>query len=174
MTRLLLKYGAIAGAIVSAVMVFGFIILDPNDGIKYGELLGYSSMILAFSTIYYAIKTYREEFLEGIISFGKAFQIGLAITLIASTIYVISWMIISTYTGDEFINAYFNVHLEKLKASGLTEAEMATKVEAMEQSMEMYKNPFFKAGITYMEIFPVGLIVSLVSALVLKRGKRNN
>jgi hypothetical protein len=33
----------------------------------------------------------------------------------------------------------------------------------------MYKNPFFNAMMTYIEILPAGLIVTLISSLILKR-----
>ena len=167
MTRLALNFGLIAGAITSAMLCLLLFGIGMNH--EYGELLGYSSMILAFSTIYFAIKNYRDEQLEGIISFAKAFQIGLAITMIASTIYVLTWMVISNFGGEEAVNEYFQKSLENLRASDLPQAEISKKVAEMEAFRESYDHPFVKIGVTYLEIFPVGLLVSLIAAFLLKR-----
>ena len=104
------------------------------------------------------------------ISFGKAFQVGILITLVASVIYVAAWMAYSAAGGgEEMMAEYFNSAVEKLRASGSTEAEIEQKIVEMKKFQEMYKNPIAKIGITFLEIFPVGLIISLIAAALLRR-----
>jgi hypothetical protein len=59
--------------------------------------------------------------------------------------------------------------LDKLKASGAGQAEIDKEAKEMANFARMYKNPFFNAMMTYVEILPVGLIVTLISSLILKR-----
>ena len=167
MKKLALTYGIIAGCLVSVMMLFT--VSGASIDLKYGELIGYATMILAFSTIFFAIKTHRDKYLEGVIPFRKAFKIGLAITLVATLIYVISWMIISETIAKDFMANYYQQSIEKLKASGLSAVELEEKIADMDHFIELYKNPLVKIGMTFLEIFPVGLIVSLISALILKR-----
>lgn len=167
MKKLIVKNGLIAGVITSGMVVLMF--SGTEIDFKYGELFGYSSMIIAFSTIFFAVRSYRDKQDDRSISFGKALQIGLGITLVASALYVISWMILSNTIAKDFMSEYFQHSIEQLRASDLSEIEINKKIAEMEDFKELYKNPLVKIGMTFLEIFPVGLVISLLSAFVLKR-----
>ncbi len=169
MKRIIIICGLIAGGIVSAMMIITMAIYTSTGDFDNGMIYGYASMLLAFSLIFVGIKNYRDKYNNGIISFGKAFKIGFFITLIASTIYVIVWLIDYYFFIPDFGEKYAAHMLEKLKASGASEIEMAKQTKEMASFSEMYKNPFFNALMTYVEIIPVGLIVTLISSLVLRR-----
>ena len=101
MKKNIVIYGLIAGAIVSILMLSTVNYLSHCEGnVNYDTsmLIGYASMLIAFSLVFVGIRNYRDKFNEGIISFGKAFKIGTMIVLIASTIYVIAWLIAVSYT----------------------------------------------------------------------------
>lgn len=167
MKKLILTYGIIAGIIVSVMMLFSF--SGTTEGSEPSELLGYATMVIAFSTIFFAIKIYRDKYLSGTITFGKSFQIGLAITVIASILYVITWMIISNTIAKDFMAEYYQRSIEQIKNSELSPEEILDKIAQAEKFMELYKNPAVKIGITFLEIFPVGLIISLISSIILKK-----
>jgi hypothetical protein len=167
MKRIILTYGIIAGIIVSAMM--WFTLGDGEHDWENGEMIGYSTMVIALSTIFFGVKAYRDNHLGGSITFGKAFLTGLYITLIASTMYVASWLVISANTEQDFMESYIAHTEAKLKESGAPDAEVAAEVQEMRAMGELYKNPVVKVGFTYMEILPVGLLISLVCALMLKR-----
>lgn len=167
MKKLILTYGVIAGLVVAVMMVF--IVSGSGHDIVFSEYIGYATMIIAFATIFFAIRSYRDKFLEGSIDFWSAIKIGLGITMVASVIYVASWMVISNTIAEDFMSEYYQQSMEKLKASDLSEAEIDAKIARMDQFQELYKNPVVKIGITFLEIFPVGFVVSLISALILKR-----
>ena len=170
MRKIVLTYGPVAGIIIVLLMALFIAIMGKEQDFQLGKLLGYASMIVALSTIFVGIRKYRDEELNGTISFGKAFQVGLLITLVASAIYVTAWMIYSAGGGgEEMMSAYVDQTIEKMKASGATEAEITAKVAEMEQFQEMYENPIVKIGITFLEIFPVGLIISLIAAGLLRK-----
>ncbi len=139
-----------------------------------GEFLGYASMIIAFSTIFVATKTHRDKNLDGTISFKKAFLLGLGITMIASVLYIIAWLFISnTQAAQDMMNQYVQMQITQVKSSNLPQAEIDQALKEISQFVELYQNPLFKIGMTFVEIFPVGLTVSLISALILKRQKTN-
>jgi ABC-type sugar transport system permease subunit len=162
-------YGLIAGLVVATLMLISTSIHCANGDFDNGMIYGYGIMILSFSLIFVAIKNYRDKFNGGLISFGKAFKIGLFITLVASTIYVIAWQIDYRFFVPDFMDKYTVYMLDKLRASGASQAEISKQALEMAKMSEMYKNPLFNILLTYVEIVPVGLVVSLISALVLKR-----
>jgi hypothetical protein len=172
MKKTVLIYGVIAG-LISTSLFLGLMLLGKADhDFKNGMIYGYTLMILAFSFIFVATKITRDKYDGGVISFGKGFRIGLYITMIASTIYVIVWLIDYYFFIPDFAEKYSAHVIETLKASGASQAEIAKQTAEMAKFSEMYKNPFFNALITYSEIVPVGLIVSLISAFALKRKRK--
>ena len=172
MKKNILVYGLIAGAIVSTLMlIMTNYISHCNGDVDFGTsmLLGYASMLIAFSLVFVGIRNYRNKYNGGVISFGKAFQIGLMITLIASTIYVIAWLIDYYFFIPDFMEKYSAHMLGELKASGASQVVLDKEAKEMARFAQMYKNPLFNALMTYVEILPVGLVVTLVSSLLLKR-----
>ena len=93
MKKIVIVNGIVAGLIVAAMFLITMELYHNQGNYDGGMLIGYASMLLAFSLIFVAIIRFRDKYNNGIISFGKAFRIGLYITLIASTIYVVAWLI---------------------------------------------------------------------------------
>ena len=172
MKKNIVTYGLIAGLIVSVLMLFTVNYISHCEGsVDYDTsmLIGYASMLLAFSLVYVGIRNYRDKYNGGVISFGKAFKIGILIVLIASTIYVVSWLIAYFFFIPDFLDKYSAHMLDELKASGASQTEIDKQTKEMADFGRMYQNPFFNAMMTYIEILPVGLIVTLISSLILKR-----
>jgi len=174
MKKTVLICGLIAG-LISTSLFIGLMLLGKAGDIdfKNGMLYGYTLMILAFSFIFVGTKITRDKYNGGWISFGKAFRVGLYITLIASTIYVIVWLTDYYFFIPDFAEKYAAHVLESLRASGASQAAITEQSAKMKAFGEMYKNPLFNALLTYSEILPVGLIVSLISAWTLKRKKKD-
>ncbi|HZG26811.1 MAG TPA: DUF4199 domain-containing protein [Chitinophagaceae bacterium] len=169
MKKNILVFGLFAG-LISCLNLLAVTIMS-NRGFDFdnGMWIGYASMLLAFSLIFVAVKNYRDRYNNGVISFGKAFKIGLYITLIAATVYVVAWLIDYYYFIPDFAEKYSAHMIQKLRDSGASEAEINKQTAEMAGFQKMYQNPFFNAMITYTEILPVGLLVSLTCALILKR-----
>lgn len=169
MKRIVIICGLIGGTIVSAVMAIAAANCDASDG---SMVIGYASMLIAFSLIFVGIKNYRNKYNSGIISFGKAFKIGVLITLIAATMYVVTWLIEYYFFIPDFGEKYAALVVNKLKASGASQALVDAKAKEMASFANMYKNPLIVILFTYMEVLPVGLIVTIISALILKRKQK--
>jgi len=169
MKKTILTYGLIGGFIVSTIMVISFRMYHNNPDMQPSMLVGYASMIAAFSLIFVGIKNYRDKFLDGTITFGKAFKMGLWIALIASTMYVVTWLIYYYCFIPDFMEKFSQSAIDNLTKHGATATEIAAKKEEMKMYCEMYKNPVFVVLLTYSEVFPVGLLIALTTALILRR-----
>lgn len=171
MKKNVLVFGLISGAVASTVMAASMLYMAKHPEQKAdgsSMIVGFLSMIIAFSLIFVAVKNYRDKQNGGVISFGKAFQIGILIALIASTMYVITWSLVHKYAMPDFMEKYVAQAIESARATS-TPAELETLTAKMNEQKEMYKNPVWFTLFSYMEILPVGLIVSLITALILKR-----
>lgn len=168
----ILIYGLIGGVVVSILMLVSvnyFSHCEGNVDLVTSMLIGYASMLVAFSLVFVGIRNYREKYNGGVISFGKAFKVGSLIVLVASTIYVLAWLVDYYIFIPDFMDKYSSQMVADLKASGATQTEIDKETAEMANFARMYKNPFFNAMMTYVEILPVGLVVTLISALILKR-----
>lgn len=175
MQKNIVIYGLISGIIVSVLMVISINFISHADGkVDYNTslLIGYASMLIAFSLVYVGIRNYRDKYNDGVISFGKAFKIGIMMVLIASTIYVVAWLIDYFFFIPDFMEKFSAQEITNLKASGASQVEIDNQTKKMAHFAEMYKNPFFNSMMTYAEILPVGLVVTIISSLILKR--KNN
>ena len=170
MQRTLLVFGLLSGLIVSSLMLLMMIVHRQHpDSFGWGEPVGYASMLLSASMIPVAIKSYRDRYQAGVITFRQAFGLGLGIALMASTLYVLTWILVYKWVYPDFVMQYTQFSLDRLRADGKTVAELNQARLDMARMFAYYDTWPGLIGITFLEIFPVGLLVALVSALVLKR-----
>jgi Protein of unknown function (DUF4199) len=169
MKSIVLKHGLIAGGILIAV--FAVTLPLSHTGVidfDHSAAIGYTAMVLAFLLVFFGIRSYREE-IGGAISFGKAFQVGILITLVTCAIYVVCWEIVYWGFIPDFLDQYNAHQLGKLRAAGATEAAIREAQAKMATLTRLYANPLINSAMTFMEPFPVGLIMTTVSALILRR-----
>ncbi|WP_293741817.1 DUF4199 domain-containing protein [uncultured Pedobacter sp.] len=169
MKKNVMVFGLIAGLIVSVLMVLSMMRCYNDPNLEHSMLIGYASMLLAFSFIFVGIKNYRDKYNDGLITFVKAFKIGALISLIASTIYVVVWLVDYYLFMPDFMDKYVAQALREAKTNGASSLELAKLSKELAFSQEMYKNPVMVVLFTYMEILPVGLLTSLVAALILRK-----
>jgi uncharacterized membrane protein len=166
MLRTILIFGVAAGVLV-AVPMFSALVFTQQVGAS-SQLFGYAVMLAALSLIFVAVKGWRDRALGGVIKFVPAFLMGLGISAVAAVIYVIGWEITLALTDYAFIESYSAAVIDAARTKGATTAELQAMSARMAEFGEQYRNPLFRLPLTFIEIFPVGLIVSLVSALLLR------
>jgi hypothetical protein len=170
MKKVILIFGIIAGSIVSAMMFITMPMYDEGIlNFDNGEIVGYTTMVIALSMVFFGIKSYRDNHADGAITFGQGFKVGILITLIACIMYVISWEICYHTIASDFSDKYSEYYIEKVKKKGGDEASVREATEYVNSFKEMYKNPFVRMGFTFLEIFPVGLVVTLISSALLRK-----
>lgn len=167
MYRIMLVYGAIAGMVIIAIMTAGMV-LGSGGG---SEVQGYLTMIVVLSLIFVGVKRYRDKNLGGVIKFLPALGVGAGIAAVAAVFYVLSWEVSLQVTDFAFIEAYKETTIASYEAKGLTGEALASKVEKLEAMMASYRNPAYRLPITFVEIFPVGLVVAFISAALLRNPK---
>ena len=170
MRKIVLTFGLISGAILSAMMAIT-IPLQHRIGFDNGMLIGYTTMVLAFMLVYFGVRSYRDNVAGGVVSFWRAFGVGFSIAAIASVCYVITWEIMYFNFMPDFLEKYQAHALEKARAAGESAASIAAQKAEMDRMAVWYQNPAINAAITFLEPLPVALVVSLVSAGVLSRRK---
>jgi hypothetical protein len=131
-------------------------------------------MVAAFLLVFFGIRAYRDGVAGGKVSFGRALQVGLLITSVATACYVATWELIYFKFRPDFGEAYATHLLEKARKEGASEAELAKKRDEMARFQEMYRNPFFNIAITALEPLPVALAMTLFSAGFLSRRRRDD
>ena len=164
--RYALIYGGIAGAIVVAIIVAGVALDLPNH--LQSEWLGYLVMLAALSLIFVGIKRYRDVECGGVVRFGRAFAVGLGIALVATIIYIVGWELFLATSKHDFMAQYSAGIIDTMREEGAAAAAIQAKAAEMREMAAMYENPLFRIPITFVEIFPVGLLVALVSAALLR------
>lgn len=169
MLRKILIYGLVAGVIVG-VPLFG-IAIQGDAPPPYGALIGYTSMLLAFSLVFLAVKRQRDDVHGGVIKFLPALALGLGITFVASVIYVLAWELALAVTHMDFAGEYSRSVIEQARARGASAEELERLTAEMQAFAANYANPLIRAPMTFAEVFPVGLLVSLVSAGLLRNSR---
>jgi len=173
MRKIVLRFGLAAGTILVA-MIMTPLFLHRNVDFDHSEVLGYSSMVLSFLLVFFGVRSYRNTVASGAIGFGKAFQVGILITLITCAMYVIAWEIAYFNFFPHFLDQYSAHVLAKMRAAGESEAAIQASAAQMASLAKHYDNPLFNSAITFMEVFPVGLIMTLLSAAILRRKPRQD
>lgn len=170
MTQIILIFGTIAGLIVAVPMCLMVANAEPGSAAT-SHFTGYLIMLLALSLVFVGVKRLRDRELGGVIRFGPALLAGLGISAVAGVIYVIGWEITLAVTDFAFIDSYSSAAIEAARAKGASAAEVQALAAKMDEFREQYANPFFRLPVTFIEIFPVGLVVSLISAALLRNSR---
>ena len=169
MAKTVLIFGLISGAIAAALMWIMLAVMKTGViNLDNGEFFGYATMIISLSLVFFGIKSYRDKN-GGRIGFWRGLAVGLSITLISTACYAASWEIYVRTSNSDFMQEYSAHYIEKMKEKGSSAEEVAAASKQMEYMGELYKNPLIRFGMTSMEILPVGILVTLISAALLRK-----
>jgi hypothetical protein len=170
MSRIILIFGAAAGLIVAVPMCLLVANAEPGSAAT-SHFTGYLIMLLALSLVFLGVKRLRDREMGGVIRFVPALLAGLGISAVAGVIYVIGWEITLAVTDFAFIDSYSNAAVEAARAKGASAAEVEAVAAKMVEFRQQYTNPFFRLPVTFIEIFPVGILISLISAALLRNSR---
>ncbi|HEY6985106.1 MAG TPA: DUF4199 domain-containing protein [Rhodanobacteraceae bacterium] len=168
MWQKILGYGVVAGLIAGVPLSVIVIALEGHTPLAWGMVIGYVTMLIALSTVFVAIKRYRDTELGGVIGFWPALGLGIGISVVAGILYALCWEAAIGITHMDFATTYANTLIDQKKAAGVTGEALAQLTAEMERFKVQYANPLYRLPMTFTEIFPVGVLVSLVSAGLLR------
>jgi uncharacterized membrane protein (DUF485 family) len=169
MKKTILTFGLISGITASVLMLATIPFFKDLEHGDRGLILGYTAIVLVALIVFFGIRSYRDNLAGGVISFGRGFTIGLGITLISCVFYVITWEIVYFNFLSHSMDGYFATLIQKAQASPGTPEAIQAKVASIRQSQQAYQNPFVNALYTFIEPFPVDLLITLLSAAILRR-----
>jgi len=172
MTRVVLTFGVLAGVIISA-MVWITAALAERDQIKFErlEVVGYASMIIALSMVFFGIKSYRDNQGKGRLSFWKGVQVGALISVIAGVLYFagsLSYGIVSPGFEETFMRKFTELKVNQLQTQGAPQSDIDKAAAEVETMRVLFRNPLLFFLVCMMEILPIGLIVTFISAALLR------
>ncbi|WP_337170168.1 DUF4199 domain-containing protein [Gemmatimonas aurantiaca] len=171
MRRIVLTYGLIAGAILSAMMVLTIPFMD-RIGFDRGAIIGFTTMVLAFLMIFFGVRSYRDTVGGGSVTFAQAFALGLLIALVATVCYVITWQLLYYQFMPDFADKYAAHAIEKARAAGASADELTRLSQEMDAFAVAYRNPLINIGYTFLEPLPVGFVLTAVTAAILGRKEK--
>ncbi len=171
MRKTILTFGLISGAISAALMSTNMLLANKVS-YDHGLYLGYTVIVLSMLLVYFGIRSYRDNVGAGQITFGRAFAVGLGITVISCLLYVAAWEILYFNFLPGFMDKYGAHEVQKLTAAGASPAAIQAKVEQFKKYKEMYDNPLMNAAMTFIEPFPVGLLMTLISSAMLRKKRQ--
>ena len=171
MRKIVITYGLISGAIITSLFLLSMYLWQKGIiNFDNGEYFGYGSMLVALSMVFFGIKSFRDNKNGKTIGFWKGAQVGILISLLASFVYAAGWeTYMQTNPQNTFIEEYTDHYIGKLKEKGASQEEVDKTKTEMASMQQMYKNPVIRFGMTLMEILPVGIIVTLLSAAILRK-----
>ncbi len=164
MIKSIFVYGIISGTVV----ILGMLVGMAMAGGVGSEAVGYLIMVIALSVIFFGIKRHRDLERGGVIKFLPAFAMGLGIAAVAGLAYVVTWEIYLAATDYAFMEQYIQASIEAKRASGVSPEDLQAYIASTEAMRVQYGNPLFRVPITFLEIFPIGLLIALVSAALLR------
>jgi len=168
MRKTVLTFGLISGAIC-ALMIVGSMPFEEKIGFAKAEIIGYTTLVLSALLVFFGVRSYRENVSGGRLTFGRGFAVGILITLVSSALYVTTWEV--TYFGfmPDFGDKYAAHMIDRARASGASQPTIDKKIRDAEEFRHNYRNPAINVAYTFMEVFPVGLAATLLSAAILRR-----
>ena len=171
MKNVIVRYGILAGLIVGISMILYMISIPADAQAAPSMLLTYIVMLVALSMVFLGIKQYRDRALGGVIRFMPALLVGLGISAVAGVFYAIAWEISMVFMKFDFIEFYANSMVEQARTSGADAQGVAAAAAKAAEFTQMYANPLIRVPFAFLEIFPVGILVSLISAAVLRNSR---
>ena len=171
MKKTVLTFGLISGVISSLLMVCTMPFAN-RIGNDRALVLGYTSIVLSFLLVFFGIRSYRDNVADGHISFAKGFGVGICITLISCLFYVGTWEVLSRTVYQDFMDKYSAAMIAKAQASGASAEVVQAKIDEIQRMKVNYANPVYRMLMTFIEPFPIGLLITLISAAVLRKKAR--
>lgn len=174
MKKTVFIFGLLAAVVAITVMVATVPLLD-SEGYRKADLLGYSGMVLSALLVFFGIRYYRDRAAEGGLGFGRAFAVGLLITLVSSLCQVAAFQLVYFRLVPDFGDRFAACMVHRARDAGATPEEIAETTHKAETLKRLFDNPWTNAALTFVQPLPLGIVAAGLSAAVLRRrsGRRD-
>ena len=168
MTKVVLTFGLLSG-LAAAAMVAATVPFAEQIGFGRSIYVGYTVIVISMLFVYFGIRSYRDTVLGGTITFGQGFKAGILITLISSSLYVVTWLVLYYNFLPDFADQYGAYLVDSVKAKGASQAEIDDMAKRAADMKGLMENPLLNGAVAFTEPLPVGLLITLISSAVLKK-----
>lgn len=171
MRKIVLVYGLIAGVILGAMFFITAPLWDNGTiTLDNGMFVGYGTMVVALSLVFFGVKSYRDNHKHGVITFGQGFKVGILITIVACILYALSWEVAYNTVSKSFSEEMEAYQEKEIRKNATNETELKENLEKAKKEITLYKNSFiFRFMFSFLfEVFPVGLLITLITAALFR------
>lgn len=169
MKKTVLRYGLYASAMIIVIFLVTWLTLNQSgSNYELQEIIGYTGIVLSLSFVFFGIRHYQDHINNGTLTFGQGLKTGLLIVLIPALAFGLFDVLYVSFADPEFLDKYTAYQLEKLKAS-LPAASYEVEAAKLKEEMKMFSNPAIQFVAMFLTVFMIGVIITVISALVLRR-----
>jgi hypothetical protein len=175
MKAIVIKYGLISASIIIFISLGHYILTGGEMNFELGEVIGYSSMIISMVAVYFGIRNYRDNHLQGEISFGKAFAVGAAISCVAGLIFGVYVYVLIEYITPDFGEKYMAYYIDQIKNSGASADQIKKQLDEVAAMQKgVFGQNWFQGILMFFTVFPIGLILTFLFSFLLKTKKKDS
>jgi len=168
MKHTVLRYGLLGASVILGISMFQFFVFRDKLDYSIQEVIGYLTIFLSMIFVFLGIRHYRDHHAGGTLSFGKGLKVGLLIVLIPSLAFGLFDIIYTRVINPAWREEYMDHSLRQLQQT-VPADQLAAREEAFRKSMELFSNPIAEFFLMFLTVFIIGLIVSIIAALALRR-----
>jgi hypothetical protein len=168
MKKTVLTFGVISGLISTVTMLATVPFLHKISSDK-GLILGYTTIVLAGLLVFFGIRSYRDNVSGGKLTFARGLAVGILISLLSNCFYVATWEVVYYKFMPDFAEKYASQMVEHAKSTGASQQKIEETARQAEDFARNYHNPLYNISMTFLEPFPVFLVITLLSAAILRR-----
>ena len=167
MKSTVLRYGIISSIVIVALFLLEFVIFhDSNYDVQ--EVFGYASMIISMLFVFFGIKHYRDKQNAGRLTFGQGMKAGVLIVLIPALVLGLFDVLYVTVINPHFMENYYGHYIQQMQQT-MPAADFAKAKAKMDAQMAFFSNPVMNGLVMAVTVFMIGLIVTVISSLILRR-----
>jgi Protein of unknown function (DUF4199) len=168
MKQVIFRYGLYATLVIVGLGMVDFFIVSKYAGIAVQEVTGYLTMLLAMIFVFMGIRHYRDRVNGGALSFAQGMKTGILIVLIPSVFFGLFDLLYTEVIKPDWLETYYAAYMERIKASTPPD-KLAAALAKANREKEIFANPVYQFLLMAATVFIIGLIVTIISALTLRK-----
>lgn len=170
MKQIAFRYGLYATLLIVGVSAFNLLVLVKITGNTGQEVAGYLAMLLAMVFVFLGMRRYRDQVNGGYLSFGEGMRLGLLIASIPAVFFGLFDLLYTEVINPGWLDDYYHQYIERIRAT--TEpARLEAELAKAAKEKEFFSNPVMQFLVMGATVFIIGVIVTIISALTLRRSK---
>jgi hypothetical protein len=171
MKQIIFRYGLYATLLIVGLGMIDFFIISKFTSYAIQEVTGYLTMLLSMVFVFIGIRQYRDRVNGGVLSFWQGLKIGVLIVLIPAVFFGLFDLLYTEVIKPDWLENYYAAYLERIKASTPPD-KLAAALKKANDEKALFSNPIFQFLIMSATVFIIGLIVTIIASLTLRKAAK--